>query len=140
MVNSNMKKYLHFALFFAIYGLCCGVFFREFTKLNGFDGRTMLGMAHPHVLMLGLGGYLLISIFVKILNIDESKKMNIANAVYIAGIIIASVMMLVRGSLEVVGYEMTKSLSAAISGIAGIGHIAVAAGIIRFIGIFKRAA
>lgn len=135
-----MKKYLNLAMTFAVYGLCCGVFFREFTKYNGFDGRTMLGMAHPHVLMLGLGGYLIISIFVKLLNIEESKKMKIANSVYIAGIIVASVMMLVRGSLEVVGYEMTKSLSAAISGIAGLGHIAVAAGIIRFIGIFKKAA
>lgn len=135
-----MKKYLNLAMIFAVYGLCCGVFFREFTKYNGFDGRTMLGMAHPHVLMLGLGGYLIISIFVKLLNIEESKKMKIANSVYIAGIIVASVMMLVRGSLEVVGYEMTKSLSAAISGIAGLGHIAVAAGIIRFIGIFKKAA
>jgi len=135
-----MKKYLNLSLIFAIYGLCCGVFFREFTKFNGFDGRTMLGMAHPHVLMLGTAGFLIIALFVKVLNIEESKKTRIASIVYIAGIIVASVMMIVRGCFEVTGTEIASGLNGAISGIAGLGHIAVAAGIIRFIGIFRRAA
>jgi len=135
-----MKKFLNQALIFGIYGLCCGVFFREFTKFNGFTGRTMLGMAHPHVLMLGLGGFLIIALFVKVLNIEMDKKLNLANIVYMAGIIVASVMMLYRGVLEVTAVEISSMVNGAISGIAGIGHILVAAGIIRFLNIFKKAA
>jgi len=134
-----MKKYLNIAMAFAVYGLCCGVYFREFTKLNGYTSRTMLGMAHPHVLMLGLAAYLIIAIFVKLLNLDETKKMKIANIVYISGIAVASIMMLLRGTMEVSGYSISAGLDASISGIAGLGHIAVAAGIILFISIFKRA-
>jgi len=135
-----MKKYLNRALIFAIYGLCCGVYFREFTKFNGYTARTMLGMAHPHVLMLGACGFLLVAIFVKVLNLEEDKKMKIANVVYISGIVVASVVMLVRGTMEVSGFAMTKAIDSSLAGIAGLGHIAVAAGIVRFIGIFKKAA
>jgi len=135
-----MKKYLNKALIFAIYGLCCGVYFREFTKYNDFSARTMLGMAHPHVLMLGTCGFLLVAIFVKVLNLGEDKKLKIANIVYIVGLVVASIVMLVRGTMEVSGFAMTKAIDASLSGIAGLGHIAVAAGMIRYINIFRKAA
>jgi len=135
-----MKKYLNKALIFAIYGLCCGVYYREFTKFNNYTERTMLGMAHPHVLMLGTCGFLIIALFVKVLNLEEDKKMKIANSVYVVGLIVASIVMLIRGTMEVSGFAMTKAVDASLSGIAGLGHIAVAAGMIRFINIFKKAA
>lgn len=134
-----MKKYLNFALAFALYGLCSGVFFREFTKFNGFTDRTMLGMAHPHILMLGMGGCLLAAIFVKLLGIEENKKLKIANIIYFSGLLLTSATMICRGTMEVVGLDITKTVSAIISGVAGIGHIAVAAGIIRFINVFRKA-
>jgi len=130
-----MKKYLRKALIFAIYGLCCGVYFREFTKLNNFNSRTMLGMAHPHVLGLGLAGFLLIALFVKVLNI-ELKKTRFANIMYTIGIIITSVMMLLRGTMEVMGSEISSAMSGMIAGIAGIGHILTAVGIVSFIVVF----
>jgi len=133
-----MKKYLNIALGFAIYGLCCGVYYREFTKFNGFTDRTMLGNAHPHVLMLGAAGFLLIALFVKVLSIEESKRMKWANILYIVGIIVASIMMLIRGTMEVAGKTITAGASGAISGIAGLGHIAVAIGIILYLVEFKK--
>lgn len=135
-----MKKYLNKAMFFCIYGLACGVYFREFTKFNKFTNRTMLGMAHPHVLMLGLGVYLLVAIFVKLLDINENRKLNIADLIYTIGVIVASVMMLVRGTMEVALMPMSASVSAMISGIAGLGHIAVAVGLVMFINTFRKAA
>lgn len=38
-----MKKYLKFSLIYAIAAMVAGVFYREFTKFNGFTGATMLG-------------------------------------------------------------------------------------------------
>ncbi len=133
-----MKKYLNQALVFAVYGLCAGVFYREFTKYNGFTGRGMLGMAHPHILLLGFAWFLVVALFVKVLNIEEDKKIKMANIIYVAGLVIASVTMIVRGTLEVTGFEFTSALNGAISGIAGIGHMMVAAGMIRFINIFRK--
>jgi len=135
-----MKKYMDRAMIFAVYGLCAGVYFREFTKFNSFNARTMLGMAHPHILMLGMAGFMLVALFVRVLNIEDSKKLRIADTVYISGIIAASAMMLLRGTMEVSGIPISSGMNGAISGIAGLGHIATAAGIIRYIGIFRKAA
>lgn len=38
-----MKKYLNFSLLYAIAAMAGGVFYREFTKFNGFTGVTVLG-------------------------------------------------------------------------------------------------
>ena len=54
-----MKKYINTALVYAVLAMCAGVFFREFTKLNGFTGETMLGFAHPHLFALGTCVFLL---------------------------------------------------------------------------------
>jgi len=134
-----MKKYLNRAMIFAVYGLASGVYFRELTKIKGFTGRTMLGMAHPHILMLGLGGYLAVALFARTLNIPESRKIKTADIFYIAGLAAASVMMIFRGTLEVLDCTVSGSLSGMISGIAGLGHISVAVGMILFINAFKKA-
>lgn len=38
-----MKKYLNFSPLYAIAAMAGGVFYREFTKFNGFTGVTVLG-------------------------------------------------------------------------------------------------
>ena len=56
-----MKKKLADAAFiYVIAGLAAGVFYREFTKFQGFSGRTALGLVHPHLLLLGAGVMLLL--------------------------------------------------------------------------------
>lgn len=132
-----MKKYLNQAIIFAVYGLLAGVYFREFTKFNGFTARTTLGFAHVHILTLGLAFYLIVAILVKVLNVDYKVTM-VSNRIYTIGLIIATLMMLTRGTLEVLGTEITGGLSGAISGIAGIGHIMVAVGMIKFLLVFKK--
>ena len=39
-----MKKYLNLSLAYAVAAMAGGVFYREFTKLNGFVGVTALGI------------------------------------------------------------------------------------------------
>ena len=49
-----MKKYLNLSLGYAVAAMAGGVFYREFTKLNGFTGVTTLGKVHPHLFLLGM--------------------------------------------------------------------------------------
>jgi len=135
-----MKKLLNQSLIFAIYGLFMGAFYREFSKFKGYTQRTMLGMAHPHILVLGLAWFLLMAILVKVFVVDEnSKSLGRANCIYTIGIVVSTVMMAVRGILEVTGFEFTSSTNGMISGIAGLGHIATAVGMVMFINVFRKA-
>ena len=44
----DMKKYFNIAFIYAITAIASGVFYREFTKFNGFSGRTTLSITHLH--------------------------------------------------------------------------------------------
>lgn len=45
-----MKKYINIAFIYGIAAIACGVFYREFTKFNGFTGKTTLAFTHLHLL------------------------------------------------------------------------------------------
>ena len=49
-----MKKIINTAMFYMIYGLTAGAFYREYTKFKGFEGLTSLSKVHHHVLDLGM--------------------------------------------------------------------------------------
>ena len=53
-----MKKLLNTAFIYALAAMAGGVFYREFTKFNGFSGRTALGLVHTHLFLLGRVVYL----------------------------------------------------------------------------------
>ena len=48
-----MKKYINTAFIYAIAAIACGVFYREFTKFNMFEGKTTLAFTHLHFFALG---------------------------------------------------------------------------------------
>lgn len=50
-----MKRLLNAAFIYMLVGVASGLFYREFTKMNGFaEGQfTRLGLAHTHLLTLG---------------------------------------------------------------------------------------
>ena len=41
-------------MIYAISAMVGGVFYREFTKFNDFEGITMLGKVHTHLFLLGM--------------------------------------------------------------------------------------
>ena len=43
--------------------IAAGVFYREWTKLNGFGGKTALGVIHVHLFVLGMLLFLLLALF-----------------------------------------------------------------------------
>lgn len=49
-----MKRYMKMALLYAVLAMIGGVFYREFTKFNGFTGKTALGVVHTHYFLLGV--------------------------------------------------------------------------------------
>ena len=134
-----MKKYLNYSLSYGVMGLICGVYFREFTKIMGFTGVTTLSKAHPHLLMLGTVLFLIVALFSERLSMETDKTFNLFMRMYNIGLPLTVLMMLIRGTLEVIGAPLSKGLDASISGIAGIGHILLGLGIILFIFSLKKA-
>ena len=134
-----MKKYLNYSLSYGVMGLVCGVYFREFTKIMGFTGVTTLSKAHPHLLMLGTFLFLIVALFSERLSLETEKTFKLFMRMYNIGLPLTVLMMLIRGTLEVIGAPLSKGLDASISGIAGIGHILLGLGIILFIFSLKKA-
>jgi len=68
-----MKKYLNYALGYAVAAMAGGVFYREFTKFSGFTGVTALGKVHPHLFLLGTLVFLLVALFAAQLDLRAQK-------------------------------------------------------------------
>ena len=99
-----------------------GVFYREFTKFNGFTDKTTLGVVHTHYFLLGMVFFLLLLLLEKNFSFTGAKTGRILVA-YQIGLNLTAVMFVVRGVTQVLGTALSSGMSAAISGIAGIGHI-----------------
>ena len=135
-----MKKYLNHSLVYAIAAMAGGVFYREFTKLQGFTGVTALGKVHTHLFLLGMLVCLMVALFAERLDLTGIRSVRIFQWTYHIGVPLTAVMLLVRGITQVLGLTLSKGASAAISGIAGIGHILTGVGIILLLVSLKKAA
>ena len=125
-----MKKYLNLSLAYAVAAMAGGVFYREFTKLNGFSDVTALGKVHTHLFLLGTVVFMLVALFAAQGDLMKQKTFRVFLRVYNVGVPLTAVMMAVRGVTQVLGTSLSAGASASISGIAGIGHILTVVGII----------
>ena len=133
-----MKKILNAAFIYMIAGVASGLFYREFTKLNGFpEGKfTQLGLVHTHLLTLGFIVLLIALVIEKVFRISRSPKLFAWFFwLYNAGVILTSGMLIWHGSLTVLGQESSKM----IAGIAGLGHMLLTAGMVVFFVALRRA-
>ena len=135
-----MKKYLNVSFVYAIAAMVGGVFYREFTKFMGFEGVTLLSKVHTHLFMLGMLVFLVVALFAQNNKLEEIKIFRVFFGVYNSGVALTVVMMVVRGILQVCDTPLSSGASAAISGIAGIGHILLGAGIVLLLLSLKKAA
>ena len=117
-----MKRYMNLALLYAVLAMVGGVFYREFTKFNGFTAKTTLGVVHTHYFLLGMVFFLLLLLLEKSFSFTGAKTGRIL-AAYQVGLNLTAVMFVVRAVPQVLGTALSSGMSAAISGIAGIGHI-----------------
>lgn len=117
-----MKRYINSALLYAILAMVGGVFYREFTKFNGFTGKTTLSVVHTHYFLLGMMFFLLLLVLEKNLSFTGTKTGRVLTTYHI-GLNLTAVMLVVRGVTQVMGANLSKGADAAISGMAGMGHI-----------------
>lgn len=109
-----------------------GIFYREFTKINGFSGKTVLGGLHTHALTLGAFFFLIVMLLEKSYELTKNKRFNAFYISYNIGLLFLIIMMLVRGCIEVSGLEISKMADASISGFAGLSHIVMAIAYVLF--------
>lgn len=125
-----MKKFINIAFVYAIAAIACGVFYREFTKFNGFTGKTTLAFMHLHLFVLGTFLFLILAIFSHLTDVTEQKIFGYFFKLYNIGLPFMVIMFLIRGIPQVLEIELSKGVSSAISGIAGIAHIIITIAII----------
>lgn len=133
-----MKRYINTALLYAVLAMVGGVFYREFTKFNGFTAKTTLSVVHTHYFLMGMVFFLLLLLLEKTLSFTGAKTGRVL-IVYHVGLNLTAVMLVVRGVVQVLGTPLSSGASAAISGIAGIGHILLGVSLILLLLQIKRA-
>lgn len=135
-----MKKYLNISFAYAIAAMAGGVFYREFTKFNGYTGVTALGKVHTHLFLLGMLAFLVVALYAAHNDLAKVKTFRAFLWIYNIGVPLTAVMLLVRGVFQVLGTPLSAAVKASVSGIAGIGHILTGAGIILLLLSLKKIA
>lgn len=113
---------------YTVLGLAAGLFYREFTKANGFEDGLMgqLGLAHTRILTLGMVVLLIVLALEKSFVLSSTKLFRWFFWIYNAGVVLTSSMLIWHGMLQVQDLPSSKM----ISGIAGMGHMLVGAGFV----------
>lgn len=121
-----MKKLWNLAFGYFLAAMAGGVFYREFTKYFAFTGKTTLGYLHVHLLVLETVLFLFLGLAAKSTDLQEKKQFNTFVTVYNIILPLFVAVMLVRGIIQTAGISIPHAADAAISGIAGLTHIAMA--------------
>ena len=134
-----MKRYMNMALLYAILAMAGGVFYREFTRFNGFTAKTTLSVVHTHYFLLGMVFFLLLLLLEKNFSFTGAKTRRVLT-VYHIGLNLTAVMFIVRGVAQVLvpGSSLSSGMNGAISGVAGIGHILLGVSIILLLVQIRR--
>ena len=133
-----MKRYMNASLLYALLAMVGGVFYREFTKFNGFTARTALGVVHTHYFLLGMVFFLLLLLLEKSFSFTGAKTKR-ALTTYHIGLNMTAVMLVVRGIPQVLGTPLSAEMTASISGVAGIGHILLGVSMVMLLLQIRRA-
>ncbi len=132
-----MKRYINTSLLYAVLAMVGGVFYREFTKFNDFTAQTTLSVVHTHYFILGMTVFLLLLLLEKNFSFTNAKTGRVL-IFYHIGLNLTAVMFIVRGITQVLGTALSSGADAAISGIAGIGHILLGISLVLLLLQIKR--
>lgn len=130
---------MNMALLYAILAMAGGVFYREFTRFNGFTAKTTLSVVHTHYFLLGTVFFLLLLLLEKNFSFTGAKTRRVLT-VYHIGLNLTAVMFIVRGVAQVLvpASSLSSGMNGAISGVAGIGHILLGVSIILLLVQIRR--
>lgn len=132
-----MKKLINTAFIYAIVGMVAGVFYREFTKIIGYTGLSNLSVLHTHVFVLGMIMFLIVAALSTQLDIVNHEKFSKFYKTYNLGLILTITMLFARGMTQALEIGLSNGLNASISGISGLAHIILAAGIMYLFTILR---
>lgn len=107
------------------------MFYRDFTKINDNAAWNTLTVVHTHYFILGMMFFLVLGVVSTCVHF----KSNRAVLFYNIGLNLTAIMLVVRGIVQVLCLNV---VSAAISGIAGIGHIILGVSLILILLDIKR--
>lgn len=133
-----MKRYINSALVYAVLAMAGGVFYREFTKFSGYTAKTTLSVVHTHYFLLGMVFFLLLLLLEKSFAFTGAKTGRVLVVNHV-GLNLTAVMLVLRGVTQVLGTTLSSGMSAAISGMAGIGHILLGVSMVLLLVQVKRA-
>lgn len=111
-----MKRLMNASIVYGVLALVGGVFYREFTKLNGFNGFTTLSVVYTHYLMLGMAFFLMLVLLENNFHFIDNKVRKYL-LFYHIGLNLTAVMLVIRGVVQVI------SLDASIAVLIGIAHL-----------------
>ncbi|MFB7996053.1 DUF2871 domain-containing protein [Streptomyces sp. NPDC056002] len=124
-----MRKSYYAAHVYMIVGVVSGLFYREFTKAEDFDGETQLALMHTHLLALGMIVFLVVLVLDKVFQLSGTRLFTAFFWFYNTGIALSTAMMGVHGILTVLGRD-EDHIPEAVPLTAGLGHILLTVGLI----------
>lgn len=110
-----MKRLMNASIVYGVLALVGGVFYREFTKLNGFTGFTTLSVVYTHYLILGMVFFLLLVLVEKNYSFINDKVRKYL--LYHIGLNLTVVMLVVRGVVQVLSLDVSSVV------LFGIAHL-----------------
>ncbi len=134
------KRFIGTAMVYAILAMVGGVFYREFTKYLAFEGQTTLSVVHTHYFMLGMFFFLLLALMENAFPFRAQRGASAALIFYHAGLNVTAAGLILRGLADATGAALTRGMDAALSGVSGLGHIALGTGLIWLLVILARVA
>ena len=134
-----MKRFATPALLYAVLALAGRVFYREFTKFQDFSGQTTLSVLHTHYFLLGMVVFLLLLLLEKSFSFATPKTGRVL-VVYHLGLNLTTLMLLVRGIVQVLALPLSAAANGALSGVAGIGHLLLGVSLILLLVQIRAAA
>ena len=114
--GDNMKRLMNASIVYGVLGLIGGVFYREFTKFNGFTDFTILSVVHTHYLMLGMVFFLLLVVVEKSFHFVDNKVLKYL-LFYHIGLKLTVVMLTIRGVVQVLSLDVSSAV------LFGIAHL-----------------
>ena len=108
-----MKRLMNASIVYGVLGLIGVVFYREFTKLNGF---TILSVVHTYYLVLGMVLFLLLVVVEKNFHFVDNKVSKYL-LFYHIGLNLTVVMLTIRGVVQVIILDVSSAV------LFGIAHL-----------------
>ncbi|MBF7015902.1 DUF2871 domain-containing protein [Staphylococcus durrellii] len=124
-----MKRLMYSSALYTLLGMLSGLFYREMSKGENFNGYSQLNVTHTHFLVLGTIMFLIFMIIEHQLKLTKNMKLfNYFFYIFHLGLLVTVAMQFINGIATMKDF----SVSPAIAGIAGLGHILITIAFILF--------